>query len=78
MIRYLGKRLIAYFYLIVYSEPSGLLRVSSLIVTPSYFLSSVIRATCGKVDNSYYSLNSGWLGRSRLRKKNLTSFFSIS
>ena len=45
MIKYLGSRLIAYFYLTVYSVPSGLRRVSSRKVTPSYFFRSVMRET---------------------------------
>ena len=70
--------MITYLTFCVVSLPPASLTVSSFNVLPSYFFSSYVRATYGSVESSYYSLKRGWLGKSRLRKKNLTVLVSIS
>lgn len=78
MKRYSGSLVIVNFYFTVNSVPSLYRTVSSFIVVPSYFFSKLIRDTWGSVDNSYCSLNKGWFGTSKLKKKNFTDFFSMS
>jgi len=41
--------------------------ISCVYVFPSYFLSSSTSAICGSVPNSYYSLNRGMVGKSRVK-----------